>query len=424
MTAAALAIVGGGLAAASATRTLRRRGFDGDIVVVTAEPHHPYERPPLTKDYLRGETGRSEMFNPGEDWYRGNGIDVRSATTAVGLDPAAHRLWLSDGSALEYAKLLLATGSAPRPLDVPGSDLRGVHMLRTVDQADALAESLADARRDGGGRLVVIGDGWIGMEVAASARMMGLDVTVLGRGPVPLGRVLGEELGSVYARLHRDNGVDVRSGVRVARIVGAASRVTGVELADGVVIPADVVLIGIGATPNTGLAAAAGIDVRRPELGGGIAVDGTMATSAPDVFAAGDVASIPSPRWRRPLRVEHWATALRTGPHAAKAMLGADARYERLPYFYSDQFDTSMEYVGFVAGPDAYDRVLLTGDPQRRSFLAFWTRRGVVEAGMSMNLPNVIDEVERLIASRQAVSEDELHAVAAAAATPEPAPAR
>ncbi len=406
LSAAPLVVIGGGLAAASAVRALRKASYDGDLVVYTSEAHHPYERPPLTKDYLRGESDRGSMFTPAEDWYADNDVDVRTGATVVGIDPGAHRITLADGGASGYRRLLLATGSSPRALSVPGSDLRGVLTLRTVDDADLLRASLASAARDGDGRLVVIGDGWIGMEVAASARMLGLDVTVLGRGRVPLAKVLGEEVGGVYADLHRAHGVRLRGGVHIERIVGSDHRVTGVELGDGQIVPADVVVAGIGAVPNVGLAVAAGLDLRRPEVGGGIAVGGTLVTSHPDIFAAGDIASVPSQRWRRPIRVEHWATALRTGPHAARAMLGSDAVYERLPYFYSDQFDSSMEYSGFVDARDGFDRFVVSGDLGARVFAGFWVKDDVVQAGMTMNVPDRIGDIEALIAAGAPVADD------------------
>lgn len=392
-----IVIIGGGLASASASRALREQGYDGDVVLVTAEPHHPYERPPLTKDYLRGDADRSSAFTAGEGWYEDHAVDVRLSTTVVGLDAGDRRLTFADGGGLRYDKLLLATGSTPRPLAMPGSDLLGVHSLRTVESSDLLHESLLAAKRDGAGRLVVVGDGWIGLEVAASARMMGLAVTVLGRGPVPLAKILGTEIGGWYGDVHRANGVELRTDVQVRRIVGADQRVTGVELTDGSIVEADVVVAGIGAIPNVGLAAAAGLELRDPSLGGGVAVDGRLQTSVTGIFAAGDIASIPSPQWGRPIRVEHWATALKTGPHAAKAMLGAEAAYDKLPYFFSDQFDTGMEYTGFVEGSHGYDRVVISGDQDAKSFVAFWLRGGRVQAGMAVNLWERIDRIEELI---------------------------
>jgi len=406
-------IIGGGLAAATTARTLRREGYDGDVLVLCAEPHHPYERPPLSKDYLRGEADRSALFHPSDAWYADNDVEVRTGTAVAAIDPGAHRVTLADGSTAPYRRLVLATGSSPRALAVPGADLRGVLTLRTAADADLLAASMDAALRGGAGRLVVVGDGWIGTEVAASARARGMDVTLLGRGAVPLARSVGDAVGAVYATLHRDHGVRLRPRSDVVRIVGTGQRVSGVELDRGDVVPADLVVVGIGAVPNVGLAAAAGIATVPAGEGGGVAVDGRLQTSAPDVWAVGDIAAVPSPIWGRRIRVEHWATAMRTGPHAARAVLGADAPYARLPYFFSDQYDTSMEFAGFVDPRTAHD-VVMSGDPAARTFAAFWTAGGVVHAGLTMNVPDRIGEIEALIAARKPVAEEVLRGFVAA----------
>ncbi len=402
MAAEPIVIVGGGLAAARAVETLRTQGHDGDVVVVTSEPHRPYERPPLSKDYLRGQAERSSVFPLGEDWYAEHGVEVRTHATAVGLAPDEHRLTLADGSVVPFGTLLLATGSTPRPLPVPGHDLRGVHLLRTLDDADRLSTQLLQASLETGERhagtphVAVIGDGWIGMEVAASARQLGLGVTVIGRGAHPLGRVLGPELGEVFAALHERNGVKLHRRATVTALTGTEGQVTGVTLDDGSHVPASIVVAGVGAAPNVGLAAAAGLDLRPAEQGGGVVVDGTLRTSHPDVWAAGDIASIPSPTYGRPLRVEHWARANDSGPHAARAMLGASDAYDILPYFYTDQFDLGMEYTGFVDGPHGYDDVVISGDPTGEAF-AFWLKGGAVQAGMGLNVWDRMPEVEALI---------------------------
>lgn len=406
MAEAPFVIVGGGLAAAHAARTLREEGYDRGLAVVTAEPHRPYERPPLSKDYLRGEAERTSLFSLDESWYDDNDVELRTGSAAVGLDTGSHRLSLADGTVLDYAKLLLATGSEPRPLRLPGADLRGVLTLRTVDGADLLAASLRAAARDGG-RLAVVGDGWIGMEVAASARSLGLEVTVFGGTERPL-RVLGPRMGEVFADLHTEHGVELRRNARVVAFTGSGGRVTGVRTADGETVEADAVLVAVGASPNLGLAVAAGLRLRDAGLGGGIAVDGALRTSDPDVFAAGDVASIPSPHYGRPLRVEHWAAALDTGPHAARAMLGSEEPYDRLPYFFTDQYDLGMEYLGFAA--DSEDEVVVSGSTDDLEFVAFWTGDGRVQAAMAVNTWDRMDEVEDLIRSRRRVAEAELEA--------------
>jgi NADPH-dependent 2,4-dienoyl-CoA reductase/sulfur reductase-like enzyme len=328
----------------------------------------------------------------------------------VGLDPAAHTLTLSDGATLPFAKLLLAPGSTPRPLDVVGTDLAGVHYLRTLEDSDRISSMLLEASLEGVGRVTVVGDGWIGLEVAASARSLGLDVTIVGRGTHPLGRVLGPEMGAFYASVHAEHDVRLRSRTAVTRLRGSDGRVTGVDLSDGTHIGADVVVIGVGASPNVGLAEVAGLDLSSPAMGGGIVVDGTLATSHPDIFAAGDVASVPSPHYGRPLRVDHWSTAQETGAHAGRAMLGATAPYDRLPYFYSDQFDVGMEYTGWVDVPGGYDEVVVAGDVDARELVAFWLLDGQVVAGMAVNVWEQMERVEELIRSRRKLPREELEA--------------
>ncbi|THV28057.1 NAD(P)/FAD-dependent oxidoreductase [Glycomyces paridis] len=399
MSNAPIVIAGGGLAAAKAAQTLRDQGHEGDVVIVTGEPHRPYERPPLSKDYLRGEADRGAAFTIGEDWFEQN-AELRTGEPATGLDPQTRRLALADGSTLDYAKLLIATGSSPRPLPIPGADLRGVHLLRTVDQADLLAAAIREADR-----VAIVGDGWIGMEVAASARQMGREVTVFGLGAQPLERVLGPEMGLVFGKLHTDHGVDLWRRTQVARILGEDGRAVGVETADGRRVAADVVLLAVGATPNAGLAVAGGLNLRERELGGGVAVDGTLRTSGADVWAAGDVASVPSPHFGRPIRVEHWQTAIDTGVHAAKAMLGDETPYDKLPYFFTDQYDLGMEYVGFVPGPGAYDEVVVSGSVESLEFAAFWVGGGRVLAGMAVNTWDRVGEIEALIRGGEADTE-------------------
>ena len=405
MTADPIVVVGGGLAAARAVATLREEGYDGDLVVVTSEPHRPYERPPLSKDYLRGQAERESVFTLGEDWYREHDVEVRTHATAVGLSLDAHRVTLADGASLPFGRLLLATGSTPRPLPLPGHDLRGVHLLRTLDDSDRLSGVLLQASlegtepHEGPASVAIVGDGWIGLEVASSARQLGLEVTVIGRGTHPLGRVLGPEMGEVYAHLHEKHGVRLHRRARVVGFTGIDGRVTGVDMADGTHVDASIVVVGVGATPNVGLAAAAGLALRSSAEGGGVVVDATLRTEHPDVWAAGDIASIPSATYRRPLRVEHWARANDTGPHAARAMLGATDAYDVLPYFFSDQFDLGMEYTGFVDGPGGYDEVVVSGSAEDGEAFAFWLRGGVVQAGMGLNVWDRMPEVEQLIRS-------------------------
>ncbi|OLT52262.1 pyridine nucleotide-disulfide oxidoreductase [Cellulosimicrobium sp. CUA-896] len=386
-------VVGGGLAAAKAAETLREEGYDGALTVVTREPHQPYERPPLSKDYLRGEAGRDAVLPLDQAWYADHDVDLRTGTTATALDAAAHTVTLDDGHGLPYEKLLLATGSRPRHLPVPGAEQEGVVSLRTLDDSDRLAASFADlAQADG--RLAIVGDGWIGLEVAAAARSAGLRVSVVGQGAHPLERVLGPEMGELFGQLHAEHDVHLHRRAQAVAITGEG-RATGVALADGTHVEADLVLVAVGAVPDLALAQSAGLAL--DSATGGVVASATLQTTDPDVFVAGDVASVPYPRYGRAIRVEHWATALSQGPHAARSMLGATDPYPELPYFFSDQYDLGMEYLGFVAGPDAYDEVVVSGSVGDRALVAFWVRGGRVEAGMAVNVWDRMEDVKALI---------------------------
>lgn len=389
-------IVGASLAGATAAQVLREEGFDGRIVLLGAEPDRPYERPGLSKGYLMGTSSREDLFVHPSGWYAEHDVDLRLSTTVVGLDRAARVVVLDDGERIGYDRLLLATGSEPRRLGVPGADLAGVAYLRRL----ADSEQIRDAFR-ARPRVAIIGAGWIGLETAAAARIAGLEVTVLESAELPLLRVLGAEVAQVFADLHREHGVDLRLGVQVAGLTGAgvggSPAVTGVRLGDGTVVAADLVLVGVGITPVVALAHDAGLDVT-----GGVRVDEHLRTMDPAVFAAGDVANAYHPRLGRHIRVEHWENARRQGGAAARSMLGQDAPFDRLPYFFSDQFDVAMEYVGFVA-PGEYDRVVLRGDVDRREFIAFWLAEGRVLAGMNVNVWDVVADIEQLVASGRQV---------------------
>jgi 3-phenylpropionate/trans-cinnamate dioxygenase ferredoxin reductase subunit len=380
-------IVGASLAGASAAGALRKGGFTGTIRLLGAEAHHPYIRPPLSKDYLAGTAERGTVFVEADDWYPESTVDFRPSTRAVGLDPVEHLLTLDDGETLAWDRLLLTTGSSPRRLTVPGSDLAGVHYLRTLDDSETLHGLLAG----GGQRLVLIGSGWIGMEVAATARTLGNDVVILERDPIPLANALGDELGEMFAALHRENGVVLRPSVVVEGIAGAEGRLTGVVLRGGETVPADLVLVGIGARPNVDLAEAAGLHVDN-----GIVVNQSLQTSHTDIYAAGDVANAYHPVARMRLRSEHWANALHGGPAAARAMLGQSVSYDAIPYFYTDQFDLGMEYSGF--GPLTRGAELVfRGDRATREFVVFWLVAGTVVAGMNVNVWDVNEAVQTLI---------------------------
>jgi 3-phenylpropionate/trans-cinnamate dioxygenase ferredoxin reductase subunit len=379
-------IVGGGLAGAKAAEALRDQGFVGDIVLVADESDRPYERPPLSKDYLAGKAERDSVFVHSESWYAENNVDLRRGVAATAIDRAAHEVKLADGTTVKYDKLLLATGSSPRQL--PGAE--DALYLRRLADSERIRSVIADSSK-----LIVIGAGWIGLEVTAAARDAGVEVTVLEAAELPLLAAIGPEVAEVYADLHRAHGVDLRFGVEVDQV-----NVKSVGLVDGTVIEADAVLIGIGASPNVDLAKKAGLDVDN-----GVLVDAGLRTSDPDIFAAGDIANATHPLLGRRVRVEHWANALNQPAVAAANMIGGDAAYDELPYFYTDQYDLGMEYVGDITG---YDRVVFRGDVPGREFIAFWLKDNRVLAGMNVNVWDVVDPIKALIRSGKQVDPDRL----------------
>ena len=384
-------IIGASLAGAKAAETLRNEGFEGRVVLVGAEEERPYERPPLSKDYLRGEAGRERVYVHGGDFYAEHDIELRPGRTAVDMNASLREVALDDGERLRYDRLMLATGAEPRRLAIPGGELDGVHYLRSVGDSDVLR-----GRLDRGGAVVVVGAGWIGAEVAASARQRGLEVTVVAPDAVPLERVLGREVGGVYRDIHTEHGVRMLLGTRVEAFEGDGA-VERVRTSDGRHLECDFVVVGIGVQPRTQLAAWAGLSI-----GDGILVDEHLQTSAPGVFAAGDVAGAQHPFYRQRIRVEHWANALRQGPAAARNMLGAAEPYDCLPYFFSDQYDVGMEYSGFAR---TWDRVVFRGDPASREFIAFWLAGDRVQAGMNTGVWDVVDPIQRLIRDRVAVDD-------------------
>jgi 3-phenylpropionate/trans-cinnamate dioxygenase ferredoxin reductase subunit len=374
-------IVGASLTGAKAAETLRSEGFEGRVLLVGAEAERPYERPPLSKQYLRGER-EVRPYVHDEAFYAENDIELRTATEVTAIDAGAATITLADGEAIGFDKLLIATGAQPRRLDLPG-----VLTLRSVEDSDAIR-----ARIEAGGRLVVIGAGWIGAEVAASAREKGCDVTLLERDELPLERVLGAELGAIYRDVHLDHGVQFVGG---ATIEGIGD--DGVRLADGRVFAADFVVAGVGVAPRVGLAEAAGLPVDN-----GILTDEYLQTSAPGIFAAGDVANAVHPFYGERVRVEHCDNALHQGPAAARNMLGQQKAYDRIPYFFSDQYDVGMEYSGRAT---AWDEVVFRGDVAQREFLAYWIRDGVVVAGMNVNIWAVHADIRALIERRAPVAD-------------------
>ncbi|TXL56596.1 NAD(P)/FAD-dependent oxidoreductase [Aeromicrobium terrae] len=368
-------IVGAGLAAAKAATALRDGGYDGAVTIVGEEPHPPYERPPLSKDILLGKGSRDDALVHPREWYDEHDVTLLTGRRAEKLDPAAHQVVLDDGTVLDYGKLVLATGARPRVLDVPGA-ARAL-TLRRVEDSEALLGAFASASS-----LVVIGAGWIGLEVAAAAREAALDVTVLEVAPVPLATVLGEKLGSYFADLHRKHGVDLRTSTGVESISE-----TGVT-AGGEEIRADLVVMGVGAVPNTELAEAAGL-----EVDGGVVVDQHFTASLPDILAIGDVAAARHTDLG-PLRVEHWDNAIRQGKAVAAVLLGQDVAYDWQPYFFTDQYDLGMEYVG---RGKASDDVVIRGDLDSGEFIAFWLDGIRVTAGMNVNVWDVNDDLRALV---------------------------
>jgi 3-phenylpropionate/trans-cinnamate dioxygenase ferredoxin reductase subunit len=382
-------IVGAGLAGAKAAQALREEGYTGRVVLLGAEPRRPYERPPLSKEVLRGDAAADTVFVHDEGFYDEHAIELRTATPVESLDVGERAVVLAGGERLRYDRLLLATGARPRRLSLPGAELPGIHALRTLEDCAALRESLRP-----GALVAIVGAGWIGAEVAASARQLGLDVTVVEPTSMPLERVLGREIGAIYRDLHVERGVRMLLGRRVAAFEGSRA-VEAVCTADGERIACDLVVVGVGVTPCAEIAARAGIDVAN-----GIVVDEHLRTSAPGVFAAGDVASARHPLYRRSVRVEHWANALHQGPAAARNMLGASVAYDRIPYFYSDQYDVGMEYRGHAV---SWSEIVVRGDVAGRAFVAFWLRDGRVVAGMNVNVWDVGEDVEALIRSGEPV---------------------
>jgi 3-phenylpropionate/trans-cinnamate dioxygenase ferredoxin reductase component len=390
-------IVGGGLTGAIATQTLREEGFDGRITLLGQEPNAPYERPPLSKDYLQGKADRDSIFVHPEPWYAEHEVDLSLGAAVTSLDPAARTVTTDTGAQLHYDKLLLATGSKPRRLEVPGAELHGVHYLRNVEDSERIKIEFARAER-----VVIIGAGWIGLETAAAARAAGLDVTLLVSGDMPLQRVLGPEVAPIFDELHRSHGVDLRYRTTATELTGRHGAVTGVILSDGTRIDADMIIVGIGAVARTELAAAAGL-----KIDNGLVVDEHLRTSDPDIFAAGDIANAYNPRLGRHIRVEHWANARRQGLVAAKAMLGQDAVDLRPSYFYTDQYDLGMEYTGDI-GPAGYDRVVFRRYADSSQVIVFWLYEQRVQAGMNINIWDVAEDIERLVQSARPISVDEL----------------
>jgi len=400
-------IVGAGLAGAKAAETLRAEGFTGRVILIGDEREHPYERPGLSKGFLTGKEEKSELAVHESAWYAAQDVELHLGQPVERLDPRAHEVVLADSTVIGYDRLLLATGATPRRLEVPGTELGGVHYLRKLPDSERLRSMLRTLGRENG-RLLVVGAGWIGLEVASAARGYGAEVTIVEPQPTPLHAAIGPELGGFFAQLHQDNGVTLHTGQSVVSLEGQDGMVLAAHTDAGEELPAHAVLVGIGAAPETALAEAAGLALAPRELGGGVAVDAALRTSDPDVFAAGDLANAEHPLLGRRLRVEHWANALNGGPAAARSMLGQEVVYDRIPYFFSDQYTLGMEYSGFAA-PGDYAHVVVRGDVAKREFIAFWTdAEGRVLAGMNVNVWDVTDPIQALVRSRAPIDPERL----------------
>ncbi len=390
-------VVGGGLAGAKAVEALRDSNFDDHIILFADEAQLPYERPPLSKEYLAGKKSLTDFTVHNSDWYRDNNVDLRLGSWVSSLDAAGHTVELRDGTTARYDKLLLATGSAARRPPIPGSDADGVYYLRTYEDAVELNSVLSE-----GSSLAVVGAGWIGLEVAAAARQRGVDVTVVETAKQPLLGALGERVGEVFAALHRDKGVDLRLETQVEEITSDGGQATGLRMRDGSTVAAAAVLVAVGAKPNVELAEQAGLSMGD----GGVLVDASLRTSDPDIYAVGDIAAAQHPLFGNRIRTEHWANALKQPAVAVAGMLGKPSEYAELPYFFTDQYELGMEYAGHAP---SFERVVFRGDVAGREFVAFWLDGDDrVLAGMNVNVWDVLDDVKALIRSRAPVDFDKL----------------
>ncbi|HSU72082.1 MAG TPA: FAD-dependent oxidoreductase [Micrococcaceae bacterium] len=392
-------IIGGGLAGATAAATLREEGFTGPVVLIGDEDQVPYIRPPLSKGFLAGKDSEESLLPYPDDWYQQNNVELITGQSAKAIDPAAHTVTLSGGGTRGYAKLLLATGASPRVIPFPGVGLNGVHYFRTKADSERLRGELSG----GGRRLVLIGSGWIGMEIAATARELGNEVTLMGLEEIPLSLAIGPQIGAAFAARHREAGVQFRLPASAKEIqADDDGNVAAVVTTNGETLPADLVVVAVGVVPNTALAEAAGLQIRN-----GILVDAALRTSDPDIFAAGDVANALHPVTGEYARSEHWANAIAGGKVAGRSMLGRDAALDEIPYFYTDQFDIGMEYSGYAAlTKDA--ELVIRGSLDKREFIAFWLRDGKVVAGMNVNIWDVQDAIKDLIRGGRTVDPQRL----------------
>lgn len=389
-------VVGTGLGGASAAAELRELDFDGSVTLLGNSGVPPYELPPLSKDMLLGQADEPDWVREA-GFYRDFDIDLRPDTDVLEVHRGERLVLDAAGNSYSYDALVLATGSRPRTLPVPGIELAGVRTLRTREDSLALRASLRP-----GANVVVLGAGWIGCEVAAAARTRGAEVTVVEPLAAPLLPVLGEQVADVFARLHEQHGVRLRFGTRAQSFTGDGGTVRAVRLDDGTELPADVVVLAVGAEPRTELGAAAGLEL----AGGGIAVDASLRTSDPAIYAVGDIAAQDHPRYSGRVRVEHWDNAKQQGEHVASVLLGEAGDYAKLPYFFSDQYDLGCEYRG-LADPTT-DELVIRGSTEQREFTAFWRRDGRVRAAMNVNQWDEGEALDRLVGSAAAVPAESL----------------
>ena len=391
-------IIGGGLAGAKTAEALREKGFQGSVTLIAAEDHLPYERPPMSKDYLAGKSAFEDAVVHPSRWYEDNNVTLKLGVRATKIDAEGHQVTLEDNSTVAYDKLVLATGSVVRKLPIPGADAKNVHDLRTVEDSDAIRQTFGQDKK-----LVIIGGGWIGLEVASAARGAGTDVTILEGSKLPLLRILGEEVAQVFADLHTSNGVDLRTEAQVAEILTEGDRAVGVRFKDGSAIDADNVVIGIGVSPVIALAEEAGLDIDN-----GVLVDASLRTSNADIYAVGDIANHDHPVLGHRIRVEHWATALNQPAAAVAALLGEETDgFTNLPYFFTDQYDLGSEYVGHATGSE--EKVVIRGDLSKREFVAFWVNtEDQILATMNVNVWDIPDQIKPLIAEKKKVNLEQL----------------
>jgi 3-phenylpropionate/trans-cinnamate dioxygenase ferredoxin reductase subunit len=390
-----LVIVGGGQAATQAIQSLRQQSFLGSITLVSDEPYPPYQRPPLSKKYLAGELARERLLLRPAAFYAEKGVALELATRVEELDAAGRKLRLRDGRTLAYDRLLLATGSRARGLDVPGATLPGVHYLRTIADVDGITAALHD-----GARMLLVGAGYIGLEVAAVARQRGFEVTVLEAAERVMSRAVSVEVAAFYEAQHRAAGVVIHTGAPVKALHGT-TQVTAVETSDGRRHACDVAVVGIGIVPNVELAAAAGLPCSN-----GIVVDEFARTADPNIFAAGDCTNHPHPLLERRVRLESVPNAIHQAKVAAASLLGAPAAYSEVPWFWSDQYDLKLQIAGLSTG---YDDVVLRGDLSSRSFAAFYLRAGQVLAVDAINSPKEFIAGKKLVANRARIAREVLH---------------